>query len=94
MSENISRRDFLSLFWGVAGAVALTELSLVGLRFLSPRPVVGEFGGCLTAGGGGEFSGGECHPGGGGKVLRGASAGWGAVSGLSPVYTFGVRRPV
>ncbi len=50
MSENISRRDFLSLFWGAAGAVALTELSLVGLRFLSPRPVVGEFGGVFNVG--------------------------------------------
>lgn len=50
MSENISRRDFLSLLWGAAGAVALTELSLVGLRFLSPRPVVGEFGGVFNVG--------------------------------------------
>ncbi|MCB9134138.1 MAG: Rieske (2Fe-2S) protein [Anaerolineales bacterium] len=50
MSENVTRRDFLSLFWGAAGAVALTELSFVGLRFLAPRPVVGEFGGVFNVG--------------------------------------------
>jgi len=50
MKENISRRDFLNLFWGAAGAVALSEFSLVGLRFLSPRPVIGEFGGVFNVG--------------------------------------------
>lgn len=50
MSENVSRRDFLSLLWGGAGVLALTEMSLVGLRFLSPRPVVGEFGGVFNVG--------------------------------------------
>jgi cytochrome b6-f complex iron-sulfur subunit len=50
MSEKVSRRDFLSLMWGAAGAVALTEFSLVGLRFLAPRPVVGEFGGVFNVG--------------------------------------------
>ena len=50
MSENLSRRDFLSLLWGGAGVLALTEMSLVGLRFLSPRPVVGEFGGVFNVG--------------------------------------------
>ena len=50
MNENLSRRDFLNLFWGAAGAVALSEISLVGLRFLSPRPVIGEFGGVFNVG--------------------------------------------
>lgn len=36
--------------WGAAGAVAVTELSFVGLRFLAPRPVVGEFGGVFNVG--------------------------------------------
>ncbi|MBP8001703.1 MAG: Rieske 2Fe-2S domain-containing protein [Chloroflexi bacterium] len=49
-TETISRRDFLHLLWGTAGAVALTEMSLVGLRFLAPRPVVGEFGGVFNVG--------------------------------------------
>lgn len=32
--KNLSRRDFLTFFWGTAGILALSELSLVGLRFL------------------------------------------------------------
>ena len=51
MSENkVSRRDFLNIAWGVAGALAITELSLVGLRFLSPRNAEGEFGGTFNLG--------------------------------------------
>ncbi len=51
MSENkVTRRDFLNLFWGAAGVLALSELSLVGLRFLSPRPTEGEFGGHFNLG--------------------------------------------
>ena len=51
MSENkVSRRDFLHIAWGVAGALAITELSLVGLRFLSPRNAEGEFGGTFNLG--------------------------------------------
>jgi cytochrome b6-f complex iron-sulfur subunit len=51
MSEQkVSRRDFLNITWGVAGALAITELSLVGLRFLSPRNVEGEFGGTFNLG--------------------------------------------
>lgn len=49
-TETMSRRNFLNLLWGTAGAVALSELSLVGLRFLAPRPVVGEFGGVFNVG--------------------------------------------
>ena len=51
MTENkVNRRDFLNLAWGVAGALAITELSLVGLRFLSPRKAEGEFGGSFNLG--------------------------------------------
>lgn len=51
MTENkVNRRDFLNLAWGVAGALAITELSLVGLRFLSPRTAEGEFGGSFNLG--------------------------------------------
>ena len=51
MTENkVSRRDFLNITWGVAGALAITELSLVGFRFLSPRNAAGEFGGIFNLG--------------------------------------------
>ena len=48
--QTVTRRDFLNLAWGAAGVLALTELSLVGLRFLSPRTVDGEFGGTFNLG--------------------------------------------
>jgi cytochrome b6-f complex iron-sulfur subunit len=48
--SKVSRRDFLTLFWGSAGVLAVTELSLAGLRFLSPRPSDGEFGGLFNLG--------------------------------------------
>ena len=51
MTENkVSRRDFLNIVWGVAGVVAVTELGLTGLRFLSPRTVEGQFGGQFNLG--------------------------------------------
>ena len=51
MSEKIvSRREFLNIAWGTAGVLALSELGLVGLRFLSPRTVEGEFGGFFNLG--------------------------------------------
>jgi len=51
MAENkVSRRDFLNIVWGVAGVVAVTELGLTGLRFLSPRTVEGQFGGQFNLG--------------------------------------------
>ena len=46
----LSRRDFINLAWGAAGAVAVSELSIVGLRFLSPRASGGEFGGEFNLG--------------------------------------------
>jgi cytochrome b6-f complex iron-sulfur subunit len=48
--KNISRRDFLNAFWGAAGALVLTESLFIGLRFLSPRPTEGEFGGLFNLG--------------------------------------------
>jgi cytochrome b6-f complex iron-sulfur subunit len=51
MSEQpLSRRNFFNIAWGAAGALALTELSLVGLRFLSPKTAEGEFGGTFNLG--------------------------------------------
>ena len=50
MSANVSRRGFLKLAWGAAGAVALAEAGGVAYMFLSPRTVEGEFGGIFTAG--------------------------------------------
>ncbi|MBT3323444.1 MAG: Rieske 2Fe-2S domain-containing protein [Anaerolineae bacterium] len=48
--EKLSRRDFLGLAWGAAGALAITELSFVGFKFLSPRATDGEFGGEFNLG--------------------------------------------
>lgn len=46
----VSRRDFLKLAWGAAGALALVEATGVGLSFFAPRVVEGEFGGVFEAG--------------------------------------------
>lgn len=48
--KNISRKDFMNLVWGTAGTLAVVELSLAGLRFLSPRATEGEFGGSFNLG--------------------------------------------
>jgi cytochrome b6-f complex iron-sulfur subunit len=48
--SKVSRRDFLNIVWGAAGAIAVTELGLTGLRFLSPRTVEGQFGGLFNLG--------------------------------------------
>ena len=51
MSEHkLSRKDFMNIVWGTAGFLAATELSLVGLSFLSPRTAAGEFGGVFKLG--------------------------------------------
>ncbi len=53
MTENkraLSRRDFLNLAWGAAGALALAEAGGIALSFLSPRAAAGEFGGLIEAG--------------------------------------------
>ncbi len=48
--KDVSRKDFMNLVWGAAGALAVTELSLAGLRFLAPRATEGEFGGIFSLG--------------------------------------------
>ncbi len=48
--SKLSRRDFLNLAWGTAGALVATELSFVGFKFLSPRATDGEFGGEFNLG--------------------------------------------
>jgi cytochrome b6-f complex iron-sulfur subunit len=48
--SKVSRRDFLNIVWGAAGAIAVTELGLAGLRFLSPLTVEGQFGGLFNLG--------------------------------------------
>jgi cytochrome b6-f complex iron-sulfur subunit len=63
MAENkVSRRDFLNIFWGAAGAIAITELGLTGLRFLSPRTVEGQFGGQFNLGSPDQFPPGSVTP--------------------------------
>lgn len=48
--NNVSRRDFLKIAWGAAGALAAAEVGGVVLSFFSPRVVEGEFGGMIEAG--------------------------------------------
>ena len=49
-APEVSRRDFLKLAWGVAGAIALAEGGLIAYEFLAPKAVKGEFGGIFTVG--------------------------------------------
>lgn len=49
-AEAISRRSFLKLLWGAAGAVVLVESGLMGYQFFAPKAVEGEFGGVFTVG--------------------------------------------
>lgn len=46
----LSRRDLFNVAWGAAGALALSELGIVGLQFLSPSSTEGEFGGVFNLG--------------------------------------------
>ena len=48
--KTLSRRDFLTIAWGAAGALLLGETAFVGLRFLAPVVVEGEFGGVFNLG--------------------------------------------
>lgn len=50
VENTVSRRDFLKIAWGAAGALALVEAAGVGLSFFAPRIVEGEFGGVLRPG--------------------------------------------
>lgn len=63
MTENdVSRRDFLKVAWGAAGALALVEAAGVVLSFFSPRVVEGEFGGIFEAGTVDSFAAGSVTP--------------------------------
>jgi cytochrome b6-f complex iron-sulfur subunit len=63
MSVNtLSRKEFLYLAWGAAGAVAAAELSFVGFRFLSPRATEGEFGGVFNLGAPNQYPQGSVTP--------------------------------
>jgi cytochrome b6-f complex iron-sulfur subunit len=63
MSEKkVSRRDFINVAWVAAGAVAITELGLVGLRFLSPRNAEGQFGGTFNLGSPDQYPNGSVTP--------------------------------
>lgn len=57
-----SRRDFLNILLGSAGALALLEMSFVGLRFFSPRVAVGEFGGVFNLGSAEQYPPGSVTP--------------------------------
>ena len=46
----LTRRDFLKLGANILGAVALLEAAGIGLTYLAPRKIEGEFGGILKAG--------------------------------------------
>jgi cytochrome b6-f complex iron-sulfur subunit len=48
--KHVTRRDFLKITWGAAGALALVEAGGVVLSFFSPRVVEGAFGGVIEAG--------------------------------------------
>lgn len=50
MSEKVQRRNFLNGLWLLAGATAVSELTLTGLSFLAPRSSDGEFGGVFDLG--------------------------------------------
>jgi len=63
MTENkISRKDIINLGWGAAGLLAITELSLAGLSFLSPRKSEGEFGGLFNLGDANQYPAGSVTP--------------------------------
>lgn len=47
---DMSRRDFLSLAWGAAGALTLAVGGVLTFQFFAPKVVEGEFGGVFTVG--------------------------------------------
>lgn len=57
-----SRKDFVNILWGTAGALAAAELSFVGLRFLSPKPNEGTFGGIFNLGSPDQYPAGSVTP--------------------------------
>jgi cytochrome b6-f complex iron-sulfur subunit len=61
-SNNPSRRDFLNILIGSAGALAAFELSFVGLRFFAPRVAEGEFGSTFNLGSAEQYPPGSVTP--------------------------------
>jgi cytochrome b6-f complex iron-sulfur subunit len=57
-----TRRDFLNIAWGAAGALVLGEAAFIGLRFLAPRRIEGEFGGIFNVGSADDFPPGSVTP--------------------------------
>lgn len=57
-----TRKDFINIVWGVAGVTAAAELTLAGLKFLSPRSVAGEFGGTFNLGDYNQYPAGSVTP--------------------------------
>ncbi|GAB4471357.1 MAG: Rieske (2Fe-2S) protein [Anaerolineae bacterium] len=60
--RQVSRRTMLTAAWSAAGALLLTESALIGLRFLAPRVISGEFGGVFTVGAVDDFPPGSVTP--------------------------------
>ncbi len=60
--EPVTRRGFLKVMWGAAGALAVAQAGGVALSFLSPRTVAGEFGGIFEAGQVADFPAGSVTP--------------------------------
>lgn len=61
-ADDMSRRDFLQIAWGTAGALTAMTAGGMMLQFLSPRVVEGEFGGVFTVGKVDEFPVGSVTP--------------------------------
>ena len=62
-TENeVSRRDFMKLAWGVAGAVVLGEGALATYQFFAPKVSAGEFGGEFEVGSVEDFPPGSVTP--------------------------------
>lgn len=60
--KQVTRKDFVNIAWGAVGTLAVAELSLAGLRFLSPRATEGEFGGAFNLGPYQEYPAGSVTP--------------------------------
>ncbi|MBI1281848.1 MAG: Rieske 2Fe-2S domain-containing protein [Anaerolineaceae bacterium] len=61
-TKPVTRRNFLKVVWGMAGALAAAQAGGVVLSFLSPRTAAGEFGGVIEAGQAVDFPTGSVTP--------------------------------
>ena len=61
-AQKPSRKDFLNILLGGAGALAALELSFVGLRYFSPRVAEGEFGSVFNLGSADQYPPGSVTP--------------------------------